>query len=83
MGLLLANVRNPTERRADVRAQIAANERAEGRLDDLLADHGRGRLLAAFDAVQAYSRDRVTAELRELPDGEYAARDVMEGRRRR
>jgi N-methylhydantoinase B len=79
MGLLLANVRNPTERRADVRAQIAAYERAEGRLGDLLADHGRGRLLAAFDAVQAYSRDRVTAELRELPDGEYAARDVMEG----
>jgi N-methylhydantoinase B len=79
MNLLLANVRNPTERRADLRAQVAANERAEERLGDLLADHGRERLLAAFDAVQTYSRDRVTAELRELPDGEYAARDALEG----
>ncbi|WP_123538240.1 hydantoinase B/oxoprolinase family protein [Halosimplex salinum] len=76
--LLLANVRNPGERRADLRAQIAANERAEARIDDLLADHG-DRLLAAFDAVIDYSRERVEAELRDLPDGTYRASDAMEG----
>jgi hypothetical protein len=48
--LFLANVRNPAERRADLRAQIAANERGAERVGDLLADHG-DRLLAAFDAV--------------------------------
>ncbi|ELK44403.1 N-methylhydantoinase (ATP-hydrolyzing) B, partial [Haloferax sp. BAB-2207] len=79
LSLLLANVRNPGERRADIRAQLAANERAEERLADLVGEHGRSRVLAAFDAVMDYSRNRVTAELRDLPDGEYRARDVLEG----
>jgi len=76
--LLLANVRNPDERRADLRAQRAANERGEERLGDLLDAHG-DRLLAAFDAVIDYSRERVRAELRDLPDGTYTASDVLEG----
>jgi N-methylhydantoinase B len=76
--LLLANVRTPEERRADLRAQIAANDRAEERLGELLADHG-DRLLAAFDAVIDYSRERVASELADLPDGEYAATDFLEG----
>src|SRR6056297_824197 len=79
LSILLANVRNPGERRADVRAQIAANDRAQERLADLVDEHGRERVVAAFDAVMDYSRDRLTAELRELPDGQYAASDVLEG----
>ncbi|PSQ45163.1 5-oxoprolinase [Halobacteriales archaeon SW_7_68_16] len=76
--LFLANVRNPRERRADLRAQLAANERGAERVGELLADHG-DRLLAAFEAVIDYSRERITAELRDLPDGTYRASDVMEG----
>jgi len=76
--LFLANVRNPHERRADLRAQQAANERGERRVRDLLDDHG-DRLLAAFEAVIDYSRQRLEAEIREIPDGEYRASDVMEG----
>jgi len=76
--LLLANVRNPRERRADLRAQIAANERGEQRIGDLLDDHG-DRLLAAFEAVIEYSRERVESELATLPDGTYTASDVLEG----
>ncbi|ODR80114.1 5-oxoprolinase [Haladaptatus sp. W1] len=79
MSLLLANVRNPSERRADIRAQIAANDRAEDRLQDLVTEHGRNRVVAAFDAVISYSRDRLLAELSELPNGTYSARDVLEG----
>ncbi|MFC6993561.1 hydantoinase B/oxoprolinase family protein [Haladaptatus sp. GCM10025707] len=78
MGLILANVRTPDERRADLRAQIAANDRAEERLGDLLTEHG-DLVLGAFDAVIDYSRDRIAAEIRDLPDGTYAARDVLEG----
>ncbi len=79
MSLLLANVRNPGERRADIRAQIAANDRAEERLGDLVEEHGRKRVITAFDAVISYSRDRLVAELANLPNGTYSARDVMEG----
>ncbi|WP_411969017.1 hydantoinase B/oxoprolinase family protein [Haloferax sp. YSSS75] len=79
LSLILANVRNSGERRADIRAQIAANERGGDRLSDLVADHGKDRVVTAFDAVLDYSRDRVTAELRALPDGTYHARDVLEG----
>ena len=78
MSLFLANVRTPDERRADIRAQLAAHDRAEERLGDLLAEHGE-TVLDAFDAVIDYSRERVESELAELPDGTYAASDVLEG----
>ncbi|WP_262175092.1 hydantoinase B/oxoprolinase family protein [Haloarcula laminariae] len=76
--LIRANVRTPDERAADLRAQRAANDRAEERIGELLDEHGE-TLLDAFDAVIEYSRDRVEAELAELPDGTYRARDVLEG----
>jgi N-methylhydantoinase B len=79
LDLFLANVRNPDERRADLRAQLAANDRGEERVAELLAEHGQAELRAAFDAVIEYSRDRMTDELTEIPDGTYDARDVLEG----
>ena len=77
--LVLANVRNPRERRADLRAQIAANSRGAERLKTLIADHGDERVRAAFDAVIDYSRERIEAELTDLPDGTWTASDVLEG----
>ncbi len=76
--LILANVRSPRERRADLRAQRAAHDRGAERVRELLDEHG-DRLLAAFEAVQEYSRERVEAALAEVPDGAYAASEVMEG----
>ncbi|RLM63594.1 hydantoinase B/oxoprolinase family protein [Halorubrum sp. Atlit-8R] len=76
--LILANVRTPDERAADLRAQRAANARAEERVGELLDEHGDA-LLDAFDAVIDYSRDRIEAEIRNLPDGTYRAGDVLEG----
>ena len=76
--LIRANVRTPDEREADLRAQRAANARAEERVGELLDEHGP-TLLEAFDAVIKYSRERVEAALAALPDGTYRARDVLEG----
>ncbi|MDT3437183.1 hydantoinase B/oxoprolinase family protein [Haloarcula sp. 1CSR25-25] len=76
--LIRANVRTPDEREADLRAQRAANARAEERIGELLEEHG-STLLEAFDAVIDYSRERVEAELDSLPDGTYRARDILEG----
>ncbi|MFC4249413.1 hydantoinase B/oxoprolinase family protein [Natribaculum luteum] len=77
--LVLANVRNPRERRADLRAQLAANERAERRLASLFDEHGRETVLRGFDAVIDYSRERIADEIETLPDGTYEASDVLEG----
>ncbi|ELY92493.1 5-oxoprolinase [Natrialba hulunbeirensis JCM 10989] len=77
--LLLANVRNARERRADLRAQRAANERAADRLVDLFDEHGRETVLSGFDAVIDYSRERIEDELAALPDGTYEATDYLEG----
>lgn len=77
--LVLANVRSARERRADLRAQRAANERGGERLQSLIEAHGRDRLLEAFDAVIEYSRERVESELADLPDGTWEASDVLEG----
>jgi N-methylhydantoinase B len=75
--LLLANVRNPQQRRADLRAQLGANERGADRLQELFGE--RADLTRAFDAVIEYSRERVEAELQEIPDGTYTACDALEG----
>ena len=76
--LIRANVRTPDEREADLRAQRAANARAETRVGELLDEHGSA-LIDAFDAVIGYSRERVESEIEALPDGTYRARDVLEG----
>ena len=77
--LILANVRNPEERRADFRAQLAATERAKERLSDLTDDHGYDRVVDGFDAVIDYSRERIRDSIGDLPDGTYRASDVLEG----
>ncbi|WP_117369999.1 hydantoinase B/oxoprolinase family protein [Natrarchaeobaculum sulfurireducens] len=77
--LVLANVRNPSERKADLQAQLAANERAEVRLASLFDEHGRETVLDGFDAVIDYSHERIVHEIEALPDGTYEATDVLEG----
>ena len=77
--LILANVRNPSERKADLRAQLAANERAENRLASLFDEHGRETVLDGFNAVIDYSRERIVREIEALPDGTYTATDRLEG----
>ena len=76
---VLANVRNPEERRADLRAQLAANDRGGRRIGELIDEYGRDRLADAFDAVIDYSQRRIEAEIADVPDGTYEATDVLEG----
>jgi N-methylhydantoinase B len=76
---LVAEMRNPDERRGDLRAQLAAHHLAEQRLDDLCERRGRGRVAAAMNELLAYSERVVRAALRELPDGRYEAADHLEG----
>ena len=75
---LLAQMRNPDERRGDLRAQLAAHHLAARRIDELTKRHGRERVAAAMDELHAYSERRVRAGIAALPDGRFEATDVLE-----
>lgn len=76
--VMLANMRNPDERRGDLRAQRASHHLAEARIRELVQRRGRERVLAAMDELYAYSERRVRAGIAALPDGRYEASDVLE-----
>ncbi len=71
---LAERMRQPAERRADLRAQLAANRVGVARLEAFDPE----TLREAFAAVLDYAERRTRACLAELPDGERTARDVLE-----
>jgi N-methylhydantoinase B len=75
---LVARMRQPRERRADLRAQLAANRVGAQRLAELAARLGPERLREGTEAVLAYSERRTRACLGALPDGSTQAEDVLE-----
>jgi N-methylhydantoinase B len=77
---LVTRMRNPDERRGDLRAQLAAHTLAARRIAELCQQRGRDRVAAAMDELYAYSERRVRAAVAELSDGRYAAREVLETR---
>ncbi|HUA73187.1 MAG TPA: hydantoinase B/oxoprolinase family protein [Solirubrobacteraceae bacterium] len=77
---LVARMRQPQERRADLRAQLAANRIGAMRLSALAERLGSARLREATDAVLDYAERRTRACLLELDDGERRAKDLLEAR---
>jgi N-methylhydantoinase B len=75
---LTARMRNPDERRGDLRAQLAANRLASRRLEELCARRGRDTVVAAMAELHDYAERRVRTAIAALPDGRFEARDVLE-----
>jgi N-methylhydantoinase B len=75
---LVAQMRSPHQRLADLRAQQAANRIGERRMAELADRHGVERLRTGMAEILAYSERRTRAALAALPDGTYAAADVLE-----
>jgi N-methylhydantoinase B len=73
---LVAQMRQPEQRRADLRAQVAANRTGATRLAEL---HARMPLQEAMEATIEYAERRTRAALAKLPDGTREASDVLEG----
>jgi N-methylhydantoinase B len=71
-------MRNPEQRMADLRAQLAANQLAARRVVETAARHGRDTLELGMAAVLDYAERRTRACLSEFPDGRFAAADVLE-----
>jgi N-methylhydantoinase B len=77
---LSAQMRQPEQRRADLRAQLAAARAGVRRLQELHERVGADTLSAAFAEVLGYAERRTRACLSELEDGERTARDLLEAR---
>ena len=77
---LVAQMRQPEQRRADLRAQLAANRTGARRLIELAERLGTDALHEATGAVLDYAERRTRACLQALDDGPRHARDVLEAR---
>jgi N-methylhydantoinase B len=77
--IIFANVRTPSERMGDLRAQVAANRRAAQRLVALAEKYGTDTVLTIMAEVQDYSERMMRAALAALPDGEASFTDVFDG----
>jgi N-methylhydantoinase B len=77
--IILANVRTPDERRGDLRAQNAAHDVGTRRLAEAIAKHGGKRLAERMEDLLQYGEGLMRAVVGEIPDGEYAFEDVLDG----
>jgi N-methylhydantoinase B len=75
---LVAPMRQPAERAADLRAQLAANVIGARRLEELARRLGRPRLEQTLAAVLDYGERRAASAIAGLGDGVREARDVVE-----
>jgi N-methylhydantoinase B len=75
---LVSSMRDPDERRGDLRAQLAAHRLADGRLRELCARRGTARVEAAMDELYDYSERLVRSAIVRIPDGRFEAADVLE-----
>jgi N-methylhydantoinase B len=78
LGFVLANVRNPVERRGDMYAQRAADEIAGRRLHELLTRFGVARVTACWERMMEESDRRMRAAIAAVPDGVYEGEDFLD-----
>ncbi|HEY4278742.1 MAG TPA: hydantoinase B/oxoprolinase family protein [Conexibacter sp.] len=76
---LTSQMRQPAQRRADLRAQLAANRSGARRLAELAQRTGVETLREATAEVLDYAERRARACIAALPDGTREARDLLEG----
>jgi N-methylhydantoinase B len=75
---LAGRMRNPRQREADLRAQLAANRTGGERLTALVDRYGLDTVRRAMSETLDYAERRTRARIAELDDGERRATDVLE-----
>jgi N-methylhydantoinase B len=75
---LTGRMRNPDQRRADLRAQLAAGRAGAARLTELVERYGLDTLREAMSETLDYAERRTRARIDELDDGVREASDVLE-----
>jgi N-methylhydantoinase B len=75
---LAARMRNPRQREADLRAQLAAGRAGAERVEALIERFGLDRFRAGLEETLDYAERRTRARIAGLPDGVRTASDVLE-----
>ncbi len=75
--LIVCNCRNPEEREADLRAQLAANRKGIERLKELLKKRGAQAIEYAQHLVE-YSKIMLEKRIERLPDGKFCFQDFLD-----
>ncbi len=75
---LVGRMRAPSQRRADLRAQLAANRAGATRVGELVSRVGAEKLRKGMHEINAYAERRTRARLAEIEDGERSCADVLE-----
>ncbi|HVV11454.1 hydantoinase B/oxoprolinase family protein [Amycolatopsis sp.] len=78
LDLILLNCQIPGERRADLRAQLAANRVGAKRFLELCERYGTETIARTGDELLDYTERRTRAAVALIPDGEYTFTDVFD-----
>jgi len=76
--MILANVRTPEERKGDLLAQIAANNKGVQRLKEIVETHGLKKILSYSTLVQDYTENILRQTIQTIPDGKYTFEDYLD-----
>ncbi len=74
----LSQVRNPEERKGDLRAQVAALNRGKTRLNELLNRYGKKQIFSVIDELKQYAERLMRTTISKLPDGSYEFCDFLD-----
>jgi N-methylhydantoinase B len=78
LSLLRSNCRLPDRYTADLLGQMHALQVAEERLGAVLERHGRATVWSVMEELSDRAEQVTRSHLSELPDGRYAAKDMMD-----
>ena len=78
LNLIVANVRTPEERKGDLMAQIAANNKGKQRLEETIKKYGLKKILYYSHLIQDYTENFLRDTIKEIPDGSYGFSDFLD-----
>lgn len=78
LNLILANVRTAEERKGDLMAQIAANNKGRQRLKEVVKKYSLKKILLYTRLIQDYTEKILRKTIKEIPDGIYSFTDYLD-----
>ena len=78
LDLILANVRTPEERKGDLQAQIAANEKGKQRLREIIDTYGLAKIQRYARLIPSYTEKILRETIKSIPDGSYSFTDNLD-----